>query len=386
MRLTELLKAVSFSSPPRCRVIVFDSTGAELLVRMSLEGFSHWVFPARFERFYFGLPILFRMVVNLFRHVGWMPPFTPTSLRGFLFRVYAKSCLEHSCPIVVVTFVENSYTFQWLSRACKGVRFIAVQNGMRLVDNVTTSLPLSPDPASVISLPDFLCFGEFERDLYLKYGHKIDRFHPVGSLRGGYYRNVLMSKKVPSPAFDICLVSEWDRSIMTGSYFPEFRKALRFLESFLKRYAQEQKVRVSIAGRHQDDSEAAEEEAYYRALIPEAEFIRCDRLRMSTYFAMDNSRVVLSVCCTAALEALGWGKKALFCNFTGLKSYDHPLPKGCLLSEPDYGLFKDSLDALIEIPDAEFLSVSSAAAAYRMNYSGAPAHEYLRRMLEETLA
>lgn len=385
MSPAKFVRALSFATPPRQRVVIFDQTGSDILANAALEGLDYWVFPSRFEAFYIGLPILWRAAVNFFRYIAWMPPFTKTSYRGFFFRIYVLSCMQYARPAAVLTFVENSYAFQWLSRVYKGPRYIAVQNGMRLRDNLTLFLPAAPDPASVISLPDFVCFGEFERDLYSRLGHKIDRFHPVGALRGGYYLSALAVKKEAPPAFDLCLVSEWDHNIMVGGYLPKFRDGLRILESFFKRYATERKLRVSIAGRHQDDGETAEEEAYYRALMPDAVFIHCDRRTMSTYSTIDDSRVSLSICCTASLEALGWGKKTLFCNFTGMENYNHPLPEGCLVSEPDYEVFRAKLDALLARPDPEFRAASAKAAGFRMNYGPVPAHKYIRDMVLQAL-
>ena len=303
---------------------------------------------------------------------------------GLLRRVYVLSCLEHIAPRLVITFIDNDYLFQWASRRLRHIPFFAVQNGTRLPYDVSTWLPTPPHPAHHISMPHFFCFGEHERDLYSRFGHKIDHYHPVGSVRASYYRSRI-AKMTAMRNYDLCLISQWSRAIAgADTKLPEIALSLSILDEFLVRYASEHDVRLCVALRSSDTYEAE----HFRHLFGDrAILIKNDRERMSTYAAIDASEVALAMDSTAGWEAFGWGHKILFCNFSGHDNYDFPCPGSWAINEPSYELFKSRLQALCAMEYAAFRDLSRKAAYYVMNHDDIkPAFETIRSEIRKSVA
>lgn len=377
-KIFRTLKGIRLRNPAKNRVVVFDATGSEALEQIILRDIPYTVLHCRFEVFHLTPQILWRMVPNVLMNISWFLPRKCGSWLGQLYRTYLLACLQYAEPAVVLTFCDNSYAFQWLSRAHTGCAFLAVQNGLRYRYNVTTWLPAPPNPAAKISMPDFICFGEFEKDLYTRYGHKIDRYHCVGSIRGSFFRHELSGPRKPVE-FDLCLLSEWTRDLVHKGYLPTFRKGTAFLEEFLARYIRERSSSLVVACRNDDPAEPA---YFAEHFGPKTEIIRSDRKAMSTYYAMDKSRVVLTLCCTAGVEAMAWGQKVLFCNFGGDDNFDSPRQGLWSLTEPDYEKFKERLDLLIGMPEKRFCEETRGYARYLMNYlPDVPAHVYVRNLV-----
>jgi len=380
--LLQLLSHVRLSSPARSDIVVFDEAGTFLLKQVVLKGLTYETLHSRFETLHLGLPVLWRILINALTDPAGFSPGNTTSFMGQVYRVYLLACLEITAPKIVLTLTDNSYTFQWLSRKYRTARFIGIQNGSRLVNTVTALLPKPPSPASVVSFPELVCFGQFEKDLYTGFGHKIDVFHMVGSLAGSYYK-LELAKPDHAPLFDICILSEWESDMHTVSGLKYFYAGLTRLENFMTLYCKERKPRICIAARSQDP----EEIAHFAGLFPSAEIIPGNREKMSSYFAMDDSKVVISLCCTAAVEAFGWGKKILLCNLTGSDIYDFPKQGVWTFTEQVYEKFSDRLDRLLAMDDAEYRETSREAAGYLMNYDPkVPVHKYIRGLIDESLA
>ncbi len=263
-----------------------------------------------------------------------------------------------------------------------------MQNGLRSVGCVTSNPPLKVPGGYATSMPDLLCFGAFEEELYRSHGHRIDRFHRVGPLLGGYYR----SRRGPAPAtppkYDVCLVSQW-RAIdfMPAGGHRVVKETVTLLARYLGRYAKERGVRVCVAARSTDPAE----QAFYRAesgpdvpIIPQEDVL----LSLTTYQAMDDSVVVLSFCSTAVLEAFGWGKKALFCNlFRDVDFYSSPRPGPWLVDEPRYELFAERLDQTLAMSPSEYEAAAGEFRRHAVAYEpGKPAHVYLRELIKSRLA
>jgi len=385
-RLVHKLPKLRFRNPPKKNVIIFDEGGCEVLERMVIHGIDHFVLHTRFERIYITPHIVLRMIGNVGR-IRWtyLKQTKKDRLRKFLSEVYLLylfCCIKHVNPKVVLTFVDNSYLFQSLSRSYRNAAFYAVQNGIRYPYNVSKWLPESPHPGSIISMPALCCFGEYERDLYEKHGHQIDKCYSIGSIRGSYYRAHLAKDKYEKH-FDVCLVSEWSENIMTGNILPEIRKALDTLYTHVRRFYANNNFTLCIATRSRDEAELS----YFRNLFDGKVYLTAfDQAKMTTYEAMDMSTVIVSFCSTAALEAFGWGKKVLFCNFSGDSNYDSPRDGIWSLKHDDFDEFSARLHELIRMDESRFQSEASDHVKYLMNYSSNyTSHEFVRKLILNSL-
>lgn len=389
-RIVGFLRAARFADPPQSQVVVFDREGAGIIERMVLSGTPHAIFDARGEVYYLSPRVLRRAAKSIGSvKAALRPGELPPGLRGIrevIWRAYLLACLEIMRPVVVITFIDNSVAFQWTSRNVPGVTFIAVQNGSRLRPSVHDWLPKRPRAGSVISMPHFFCFSLFEPELYAQFGHDVDSFHVVGSIRADYYRSTIAPQRVSRGAYDLCIVSEWEASLFRpDTPFQKVAAGLSQLYRDIARFIADNRLAVAVALRSQDPGEAA----FFKQLLGvRAELIPSNMAEMSTYAAMDDSRVIVALNSTAAREAFGWGHAVLFCNFTGDDAYGPPRADPLWLVENEgYSVFASSLSRLLNMRGAEFAERTRSVAPYMMRHDPRhPAHEAVAAMVRASIA
>lgn len=386
--MISVFRRLRLTLPAKADVLIFDAAGSWVLSRFILNGIPHGVLPARFESIYVTPKVLMRMAANIRRlriddmPRGWF--LNPRMLVFQLRHLYFLACLDLIGSKVVLTFVDTHIYFQRCSRTYPEATFIAVQNGARDRAAVTPPcIPAPPHPASRISIPHFHCFGRYEADLYAATGHAVDNFYPAGSVRGSAY----LARRGPLPPrviHDICIVSQWRLDLFHPEWRPEMarmpyisqRNSFGKVVEFVARYARERAVSVCVARA----SEHPEEETYFRQRLGDgADIVASHRGDLSSYACVDAAEVVVAGYSTLGIEALGWGKKALLCNFTGDDGCALPSQGLWSLSEPDYGAFRDRLDAIRAMTDAAYQRVAGEFARYMMQFDFArPAHLAIR--------
>jgi surface carbohydrate biosynthesis protein len=385
----EVFGKVKFLNPKKSQVVIFDNTGSEVLEKMVVSDIDHAILHSRGEVLYITPQILFGILNNM-KYLKAMRQGDAghdliKSLRklfGSLYRVYLLTCIQYIKPKVVMTFIDNSFPFQLISRIYKDAQFIALQNGVRIRDCLKDSRPPFPQPGSIISMPMLVCFGNHDVDSFRKYHHQIDQYYPMGSLRARYYR-AFVSKPRSRHEFDLCLISEWDEGIFLGNKLPVVKKGIVALDDFLSRYMKERKVTLCIASR----SKNKEEEAYFlNKYGSQITFIRSNRETMSSYDAVDRSAVTVTFYSTLGREAFGWGARVLSCNLSGDDQFDFPCPGFWSITEADYGLFRGRLDHILSLKEEEYQRQTKESAAYIMNNSTEKApHEFVREFIFKQL-
>ena len=135
-------------------------------------------------------------------------------------------------------------------------------------------------------------------------------------------------------------------------------------------------------------SDSNEEYDYYHTLFEQkVSVIDYDRSAFSTYKAMDSSSVIISFSSTAAIEAYGWGKKVLFCNYSGNPGLSMSIPEICCTDIPEYDSFRNRLQTLIEMDDAEYDRQTVKNRRYYMNYDpDEPVPSYLRNLIYDQIS
>jgi len=378
---------IRLHNPKKSDIVIFDLAGSDILQRTVLEDLDHTIIHARFERYHITPYILLYMLknlnkINFLRGDGITLKRKVRFLAGQLYKIYLLSCIEHIRPKVVLTFIDNSYWFQAISRIYKKCEFYAIQNGVRSRYDVTEWLPAPPHPASTISMPNLVCFGTYEIELYKKYNHSISAFHPVGPLVGSYYKSEL-AKDNAMAEFDICLVSQWHDSIMSDQEYPEIKSGLVILDEYLSKYVNKTKASLCIALRSGDPREL---QYFYGIYGDRATIIENDREAMSTYAAMDRGAMIVAFDSTAAREAFGWGKKVLFCNFSGDDNYDSPREGIWFISEKNYEKFREKLDYIRQVDEGQYQAEIKEYQRYLMNYNfELPAHVYIRNLVVDCI-
>jgi surface carbohydrate biosynthesis protein len=367
-----LLHNITIRDPKRTKILIYDYAGSEILIETILQGQDYSAFPVRLESFYISPQILLKIAKNFFL-------LNFQNIKEFkrnIYRAYTLSCMEYINPKIVITFVDNDFTFQWLSNNYHNAEFFAIQNGVRIKSCLT--IPDTNGGIRKISMPHFLCFGQSVVDTYRKFGHEIADPVCLGSLKGGYYKQI--TKETTSQnIFDICIISQ-NTSPSKEILHEDWIKNEQVILEMMVRYLKNNDKRAVIALRTSIDEEY---EFFLKMFGDKATIVRQDKTGYSTYRTMDHSEVIVTNHSTAGFEAFGWGKKVLFCNFTGDTIYEIFNRDLFLVRQMDYDLFEKRMNELLEMDQNEYLKTTEILRKYVMNFDPAlPAHMYMKKIIE----
>lgn len=287
---------------------------------------------------------------------------------------YFAMLLRIMGPSIVITFIDNSDLFYNVARINHGkMRFLAIQNAAR-VDIVE----LKEEAARKIFLPEFACFGEYERDLYITKGAHVGKFYPIGSLRESYFRRYWQSQgndlAYRKPEYDLCVVAE--ASPGWNQIYPGSEEAIGKIAAYAARYAKERGLRLVIAGKrdavpaveraaiHQRDAEL---EWYEKYIGTETPIIPRVRDEFTTYGLISRSQLSLALMSTTLREAASRGCKVLFCNYSKDTRWDFCVDGIWSLAEDGYEVFAERVTYLLSLDEEEYRTQSSSMAQYVMN-------------------
>jgi len=294
--------------------------------------------------------------------------------------------LQDISPKIVVTLIDNFSLFQWLSRKYKKAEFFAVQNGLRAKDDVTLAIGHRlGQSTSVISMPHFFCFGDFEKELYEQYGHVVDNYYSVGSLKASFFQEKYGLMEMPVK-YDICLISQWRKALMPGKIHPDIKMAIEELNKNIREFIRRHPFSVVVALA----SESEEEKEWFSSAldVPDIAFTcRAPSMLHASYVAGMQSR--LCICCfsTLGFELLGFGKKVLFADFSENEEFNStPCPDICYTNENSFEIFEKKALNLIKMDNLKYLNFIHPWKKYRMNYMPEkPTHHCIREKIESYL-
>ena len=155
-------------------------------------------------------------------------------------------------------------------------------------------------------------------------------------------------------------------------------------DSFLSKYITKYGLRAAVLLRKNDKYWGGYE--YHKKFYGDTvEYIYNENESMSTYRGMDESEIIISLYSTATIEAFGWGKKILHCDFTANNQYNDYDPM-IMFSEPNYEAFEIRLNELLYEPYEDYRARTREYASYLMNNDpDCPPHKYIRQKIEEFL-
>lgn len=379
-KIISFLKSLKFQKPSKAPVLVFDPSGSEAIISFVLPGMDFAVLPVRNEFFYLSPRLLFRMIKNF----NLRAFFYGQKIISICYQSYLYTIIEWVEPAVVITYTDNNPSFQWLSRNYPFATFYAVQNGVRNKYDLYDSLKNPDQTIRKMSMTNFICFGQNDEKNYKQYGHEIDHFYSKGSLKGSYFQSCI-KKNVQTCHYDICFVSQYRHEIFKKTSFPAFKNASGELFKLLKKYIEHHHPVTCIA---LSTSSEDEKEFYSEIFGDLVTLIPQDNSDcFSTYRAMDCSETIVTLSSTAALEAFGWGKKVLFCNY--FENYEiAELYQGglCSITQKEYKIFEKTLSRLCTMKKSEYEEITCELREYMMAYDpNEPLHIFLRKLIADSI-
>jgi hypothetical protein len=307
---------------------------------------------------------------------------------------YYAALIRQFAPKIVITYIDNSEVFHDVARADHGCRrYLAIQNAARY-----DLLELSPEEARRIFIPEFACFGGYERDVYTTRGACVDRFYPLGSLREAYFRRYRAKSEQASGGdrfdYDLCVVAE--SSPGWNLRYPGFEEAIGRIAQFAIRLAREKGLRLVIAGKrdavpqekraaiHSRDAETLWYEKYIGTEVPITPRVR---EQFTTYQLTSRSRLSLAMVSTVLREAASRGGRVLFCNFSGNPLWDFCVDGIWSLKEHTYEAFAERVMAILALTDEAYAAQAAEMTTYVINNDDRnPTYAFLENLIADAVA
>ena len=273
---------------------------------------------------------------------------------------YLIALINNINPKLVITFIDNSYTFYELSKIFKDkISFLGVQNANRGDYSF-----LSISQKKQIYHQKLFSLGLFEHKIFKKYNLNIN------SELGGSLRNAIFIKKYPvykkkKNVFDICLIGK--NLVKAGlhnkysSYEDDIIPDSLILLNNLKKYLEKNKrIKLVICCKSYGFRLKAEKYFYKKFFkgFNVSISINSDRIDNKNFFnsykQIVKSSLVIGLNSTLLREAFYFDKKVLCVDFN--KNRINPFKKIALVSSKSYQVFEKNLDYLNKINYTTYLN------------------------------
>lgn len=361
-------------APQPAKIAVLDGTGLSILTPL-FDGERYEVVPLDGKAIF----VSPRILLSALRHAIRMRGLSVT----FAMAGYAVAVLERIKPAIVVTSIDNSAVFQLAGQRFRAARFLAIQNGGRLLDRdhpVGRSLP--------IRLREFACMGQYEIDQFVRHGAIVERYYPIGSLRDAYYREGRQSEDVREKEFDLCLPSQFKPGARL--VFSERLDSFDVLARHVRRFCESHGATLCVPLRRHPDTDPAGydwECRYLGDLLGDCGQVFANvQGAYTTYSLVDRSRVSIGMHSTVLRESFGRGNRVLSCNYTGDPVYTFPLPGPWRLTDPAYEAFEQRLLWLLNASEDDYAERCGGLPGYLISYNEElPTHAFLRRLIADAV-
>lgn len=342
--------AFTFKNPSQCDIVLFDPLNKHLLTPV-LAGRDYYIQNPYSHTYPLTAKFLALSLLHLFK--------------GVQLRVAINTAvLEIIRPKLVITYIDNSGVFQGIVKNYRKTRYIAIQNGNRLLtrDNV--------GPTREIYHDVFCCIGHYEIDQYKKHGAVVNSYKPIGTLINSYYERSIKTTR-NRKRYRICLISQV-RPGLELQHTERMNGAL-VLASYLQRYVEEKSISVVVAMRSHPDRNIMHYEwecEWYKRNLPCAKLFNNNLTSYTSYRLADLSELTVGMHSTAVRESFGRGNKILSCNYTEDSAYDFPVTGLWSITKDDgFYDFKKRIDTLLSMTEAEYKKIAGRVVDYLYNRS-----------------
>ncbi len=355
--------------PGSADILIFDEVNSQYVKKAINEKHSVSVFKTRPENIFIGPKTL----INFFRCIRAIKnKEIRTSERGWLLGLlrqfklaYFTACFLTIRPKAIVTQIDNSADFHWLSKNCRLFPFIAIQNGSRL--------SFMSESTKGFYLQHFFCFGGHEMQLFPKIGYNVENFYPVGSLIASLHFDEPEEVNIN---YDILILSAWRGNIGFAKDVEDTMCSMRIMDELLTKYLRQRNYKAAIILRSVRDGEhwympelGMNEEDYYKGIYGDAAaIIETDFTKRNIYPLVQQSRFIISFLTSVLFEGFGIGKKALLCNFTGVDTYHLDFDQAIVTTCSKFDEFSIKIDELLDMPQEEYDSRYRELEQYYMSF------------------
>ena len=374
-----------FKTPQKFDLIIFDEVSLNDL-SICLSKFNFFVLQTRIQeinKIYFSYKILKKIFKNYFK--------------GNLLTVYLVSLIEVIRPKVVITSIDNSFKFFDIAKILeKKTNFIAIQSAARTdvleYNYLYSTKKLKDNWLEKFYIPNFFCFGDYEKQLYKQLNIKVKNIYPIGNLRlaNSLYKTKTESNSSKKYGFDICLIADVtkpasDKSIKNNIIYSKLcesgdleRGYVQIVKYTVKFCIKNNMSLVIPLKRDKKILSQAHIFAidFFKRNFNEEEFdyikkklLEKDRDSFTSFKAVLNSKVVVGTSTTLLRDKLAAGGKILSCNLTKADIYNFPINGICTLNNCSYEEFEKRLLEIFSMSHENFLSKIDRKPDYVMKFN-----------------
>ena len=314
---------VSFSIPKK-KIIIFDCVGATDLQKLIKK--DYFILSTRVEKvkkIYINKKIATYIIKNFFKR----------SIK----QNYLIALIINISPKITITKIDNSKDFYEIRKVLsRKIKFIAVQNAHR-----GDTFHKNINETKKIFIPKYLCFSNYERDVYKFKKANVGKFIPIGSIRILLALDHLKNKKKITKSknqFDICLISEPHNDI-TDDFLgaKNWVEVIGAIAQYAHKLSSEKKLNLIFVGKKVDPLARKLEIEFYKYFLKKNFKIDYGpRNKFNSYKRIMQSELVIGHNSTLLREAIALKKKVLCCNFTGSNFINFPTSGICVLKENNY--------------------------------------------------
>ena len=349
-----LLKSkIKLKNPNKYKIVVYDDVEISSLKQV-LRNYDYFTLKTRvqnIDEIYITPDIIIKFIKNF---------------NGNLMTSYQASLIELINPKIVVTFIDNSFKFSEIAKKMHSkIHFLAIQNAYRIdigeYKHRYKKKLTATDYRKRIFLPNFLCFGKFDIDLYKKHKISVKKFFIVGSLRLANFFDHLKKKNInlKKSKYDICLISESSTGRNELFGIKNFEEKSALVVKYTIKFCMKFNMKFIYPLKYRDKKT---ELLFYRKYLTNLEYKYLEKNAISkknnfsTYSIMYQSKVSVAIISTLLSEQLATGRKILACNLTPTKLWDFPVNGICFIKNCDYKLFEKRLLKIYSISEKNYLS------------------------------
>ena len=302
--------------------------------------------------------------------------------RGNLSMAYYSSLISLIKPKLVLTFVDNSWLFNKLTKKFYNkLNFLAIQNAVRYEIKINNNLQKKKIVRTNLNknffYDNFLTFGKYEIDHYKKNNIFINKAQDIGSIR---LANVIddfkaSKKKIQKNRYDICVISD---AFIVGTDkrfgLNGLEKAqIKYLKSMIKIIKKHNLNFIFCFKRFQD--KINKEMLFYEKYLSDEEirFIknnstnRLNNKYNSSYQKMLESKLTVSLWSSMLRENIALGRKSLSVNYSGNEVSNFPITGICAIKKPNFKTLEKRVLKLVNMSEKKYIKLLNKKNKYLIN-------------------
>lgn len=348
---------VQFSLPPKKSLLIFDTTKIKDLEHILLKR-DYYPLPVRvnqIKKIYVNLSIIKLVCINYFEYFN-------TVKKLNLWNLYLITLINLINPRLIITLIDNSHKYSEISKILKHkFEFLAIQNAARydfIIENIEKKLLRNMND---FYLRNFLCYGEYEKDLYKKLNVDVKEYNVVGSLRKSNFFHYLKKKNIhlKKNLYKIAILLEEPLSVnfINNNDIKHFILPLKYSI----RYSIENRITPIFIGKYSNLSLHLKKFSKYLSQkeidLINKNFAARSESEFSSYMISFQSEVLIGVSSSLLREKLSSGEKILSCNYSQSFIWNFPVNGICSLNKKGYPFFQERLKKILNTSNKKYLEM-----------------------------